>query len=131
MFKNIPNNDTYQKISEWLEIYHTTTDKLKKARLKTYIVGNMIPVVKKLARTIARRATDPIEDLIQAGSIGLLKAIEYYSKEKNDNFRVYAGYFIIGEMKHYLRDKLDTIHVPRHIQELSIRIHNFTSNLTY
>ena len=62
--------------------------------------------------------------------IGLLKAIDNYSKERNDNFRVYAGYLIIGEMKHFLRDKLSAIRVPAYIQELSVRIHNFTNSLT-
>lgn len=121
----------YEKISVWLDTYHTTEDYKKRAKLKTLIVAQMIPVVKHLAKTIARRSTDPIEDLVQAGSVGLLKAIDRYSKEKNDNFRVYAGYLIIGEMKHYLRDKLNTIRVPRHIHELCIRISNFTNTLTY
>ena len=126
----MPTSETYEKVAEWLDTYHTTEDLHIKENAKTHIVMIMIPVVKKIARTIARRATDPIEDLVQAGFIGLLKAIDRYSKEKNDNFRVYAGYLIIGEMKHYLRDKLNTIRVPRHIQELSIRIHNFTKTLT-
>ena len=121
----------YKKIAVWLDKYHAEDDYKGKAKLKTLIVANMLPVVKYLAKTIARRSTDPIEDLVQAGSVGLLKAIEKYSKEKNDNFRVYAGYLIIGEMKHFLRDKLNTIRVPRHIQELCIRINNFTNSLTY
>lgn len=128
--RNIPNNEMYEKISEWLETYHSTESEHKKANLKTLIVAQMIPVVKNIAKTIARRSTDPIEDLVQAGFIGLLKAIDHYSKEKNDNFRVYAGYLIIGEMKHFLRDQLNTIRVPRHIQELCIRINNFTQTLT-
>lgn len=130
MVKNIPSEEMYEKISEWLDIYHSTDNTHEKERVKTLIVTQMYPVIKHIARTIARRATDPIEDLTQAGFIGLLKAIDRYNKEVNDNFRVYAGYLIIGEMKHYLRDKLNTIRVPRHIQELSIRIHNFTKNLT-
>ncbi len=131
MFNNVPNNEIYVKISEWLINYHSTDSIIKKNKLKSRIVINMIPVVKKLARTIARRSYDPIDDLVQAGSIGLLKAIENFSCDPKDNFRVYAGYLIIGEMKHYLRDKLNCIHVPRYIQELSIRINSFTSNLTY
>ena len=130
MAKNIPNNETYELISEWLETYRSTDNERKKTKAKTLIVTQMIPVVKHIAKTIARRQTDPIEDLVQAGFIGLLKAIDTYSKDKNDNFRIYAGYFIIGEMKHFLRDKLNTIRVPRHIQELSIRISNFTKTLT-
>lgn len=128
--KEQPKSTIYEKISEWLDIYHSTESAEEKNKVKNLIVGKMSPVVKYIARTIARRATDPIDDLVQAGFIGLLKAIEQYSKERNDNFRVYAGYLIIGEMKHYLRDKLNTIRVPRHIQELAIRINNFTKTLT-
>ena len=130
MARNIPTNEMYEKITEWLEIYHSSADVQEKERVKTLIVTQMYPVIKHIARTIARRAYDPVEDMIQAGFIGLLKAIDRFDKEKNDNFRVYAGYLIIGEIKHYLRDKLNTIRVPRHIQELSIRIYNFTKNLT-
>ena len=132
MVINQKNNDqkTYELVAVWLEEYHTASDKYKKAKAKALIVTRMLPVIKKIARTIARRANDPIEDLVQAGCIGLLKAIESYSKDINDNFKIYAGYLIIGEIKHYLRDKLNTIRVPRHIQELSYRINSFTSTLT-
>ena len=90
----------------------------------------MLPIVKRIARTIARRSYDPIDDLVQAGCIGLLKAIDSFSFERNDNFKYYAGSLIIGEMKHYIRDKLNTIKVPRHIQELSYRINSFIGTLT-
>ena len=132
MTEQAKNNseNTYELISEWLKDYKTTDNKYKKAKAKTLIVSRMLPIIKKIARTIARRSYDPIEDLVQAGSIGLLKAIDSYSNDVNDNFKIYAGYLIIGEIKHYLRDKLNTIRVPRHIQELSIRINNFTKTLT-
>ena len=124
------SKDIYKEISNWLEIYHSQASLKEKERVKTLIVTNMYPIIKHIARTIARRSTDPIEDLVQAGFIGLLKAIDKYDVKKNDNFKVYAGYLIIGEMKHFLRDKLNMIRVPRHIQELSIRINNFMQNLT-
>lgn len=122
--------NTYSLVAQWLSEYHCATDKYKKTRLKALIVTQMLPIIKKIARTIARRSYDPIDDLVQAGSIGLLKAIDSYSKSINDNFKIYAGYLIIGEMKHYLRDKLNTIRVPRHVQELSYRINTFTRDLT-
>ena len=128
--KDISGNEYYKEIYEWLQIYHTSSDEKARENAKSLIVERMIPTVHRIARTIARRASDPIDDMIQAGCIGLLKAIDKYSYEKNDNFRVFAGYYIIGEMKHYLRDKLSAIRVPRHIQELAIRIHNFTQTLT-
>lgn len=130
MTKKISNNN-YNYLNNWIDIYHYTTNAELKSNIKARIVSEMVPIIRHIASTIARRHYDPIDDLVQAGFIGLLKSIETYSKEKNDNFRVYAGYFIIGEMKHYLRDKLYAIRVPRHIQELSIRINNFTKNLTY
>lgn len=129
MNNNNPNEDTYKKINEWLAICHSSEDIQEKEKAKTLIVTNMYPVIKYIARTIARRATDPVEDLVQAGFIGLLKAIDKYNPLINDNFRVYAGYLIIGEIKHYIRDKSSAIRVPRYIQELSIRIHNFTKDL--
>ena len=128
--KDTTEQETYELISEWLDDYHRTNDDNKQAKIKTLIVSRMLPIVKRIARTIARRSYDPIEDMVQAGSIGLLKAIDSYSSELNDNFKIYAGYLIIGEMKHYLRDKLNTIRVPRHIQELSYRINSFISTLT-
>lgn len=130
MSMDMPNSEVYGKISEWLDVYHSTDNARKKAQVKSLIVSQMVPVVKRIARTIARRSYDPVEDMIQAGFIGLLKAIDKYSKEKNDNFRVYAGYFIIGEMRHFIRDKMNLIRVPRHIQELVVRINNFTRDLS-
>ena len=131
MYKGSSNDkEIYEQIAEWLNIYHSTDSEKEKAKMRELIVEPMAPVVKNIARKIARRSTDPVEDLIQAGYVGLLKAINYYSKEKNDNFRVYAGYLIIGEIKHYIRDKSSTIRVPGHIQELAIRINNFTRDLS-
>ena len=130
MLEDRSENKTYELVNSWLIEYKSTVDKYKKAKLKALIVTRMLPIIKRIARTIARRSYDPIEDMVQAGAIGLLKAIDSFSVELNDNFKIYAGYLIIGEMKHYLRDKLNTIRVPRHIQELSYRINTFTRSLT-
>lgn len=120
----------YELIGEWLHDYHCAASQAEKTRAKALIVSRMLPIVKRIARKIARRQYDPIDDLVQAGSIGLLKAIESFSPEINDNFKFYAGSLIIGEMKHYIRDKLHTIKVPRYIQELSFRINSFIATLT-
>ncbi len=130
MVLNNNEQKTYELVSKWLEEYHLETNKYKKTKIKALIVTQMFPIIKRIAKTIARRSYDPIEDMVQAGAIGLLKAIDSYSKDINNNFKIYAGYLIIGEMKHFLRDKLNTIRVPRHIQELSYRINTFTRDLT-
>ena len=128
--QNIPDNESYEILLGLLETYHSTSDENVRDLAKARIVKKMIPVVHKIAHTIARRSYDPIEDMVQAGFIGLLKAIERFTPEKNDNFRVYAGYLIIGEIKHYLRDRLSSIRIPRYIHELAFRINNFTKDLT-
>ena len=122
--------ETYELVSSWLDEYKSTDDSNKKNRAKTLIVAKMLPIIRRIAKKIARRSYDPIEDMIQAGAIGLLKAIDSYSKSVNNNFRMYAGCLIICETKHYLRDKLGTIRVPAYVQELIFRINDFTSSLT-
>lgn len=122
--------ETYELISLWLDEYRNAKTEASKSKFKALIVTRMLPIVRRIARTIARRSYDPVEDMVQAGSIGLLKAIDGYSKDINDNFKVYAGCLIIGEMRHYLRDKLNNIKVPGHIQELAYRINSFIGTLT-
>lgn len=126
----LSEQETYELISLWLDEYKNATTNESKQKIKALIVTRMLPIVRRIARTIARRSYDPVEDLVQAGSIGLLKAIDCYSKDVNDNFKVYAGCLIIGEMRHYLRDKLNSIKVPGHIQELAYRINSFIGTLT-
>lgn len=124
------DHTNYDQIMKWLEQYKRAKNKTQKAKYKALIVTSMIPVIKRIARTIARRSYDPVEDMAQAGSMGLLKSIDAYEINSGVEFRIYAGRFIIGEMKHFLRDKMNTIRVPRHIQELVYRINTFTSALT-
>ncbi|MEI3255700.1 MAG: sigma-70 family RNA polymerase sigma factor [Candidatus Gastranaerophilaceae bacterium] len=88
-----------------------------------------MPLVKKVARTLARRSTDPVEDIIQVGSLGLIKAIRLYNPEISRNFKSYATYLITGEIRHYLRDKASMIKAPRAIQELAYRVHKMTLEL--
>ncbi|MCR5266513.1 MAG: sigma-70 family RNA polymerase sigma factor [Cyanobacteria bacterium RUI128] len=128
---NTTNDDSiYIKIQDWLSEYSDTQNVKQKKRLMNLIVVAMMPVVKKIANSIARRAEDPVEDLIQAGSIGLVKAIERYNPELCPKFRIYAGYLIVGEMQHYMRDKVALIKVPREIVELAMRIKNFVKDLS-
>ena len=89
-----------------------------------------MPIVKKVARSLARRSTDPVEDITQVGSLGLVKAIELYNPEISKNFKSYATYLITGEIRHYLRDRTTIIRAPREIKELSFRVHKLTLELT-
>ena len=69
------------------------------------------------------------EDLISVGTIGLIKAIEFYNPDISTKFKTYASYLITGEIRHYLRDKASMIKAPREIQELAFRINNYIKQL--
>ncbi|MEB3197337.1 MAG: sigma-70 family RNA polymerase sigma factor [Candidatus Sericytochromatia bacterium] len=100
------------------------------AREKQRLVEDFLPLVKKIARGLARRSTDPVEDLIQVGSIGLLEAINRYETGHNTEFKTYAVHFITGHIRHYLRDRQNLLRGPRVLQELSYRLSQVTNRLT-
>lgn len=119
----------FQEVAQWLDEYQNLTSHKSKTQLQNLIAIACIPLVKKVARTLARRSTDPVEDIIQVGSVGLLKAIRLYNPQISKNFKTYATYLITGEIRHYLRDKASMIKAPRAIQELAYRVHRMTMEL--
>lgn len=101
-----------------------------KSQDKEALVREFLPLVKKIARGLARRSTDPVEDLIQVGSIGLLEAIDRYETGHNTEFKTYAVHFITGHIRHYLRDRQNLLRGPRVLQELSYRLSQMTAKMT-
>jgi RNA polymerase sigma factor (sigma-70 family) len=117
------SSDTNTKPSK-PKFYATLSNKDKEK-----LVNEFLPLVKKIARGLARRATDPVDDLIQVGSIGLLEAIDRYEMGHNTAFKTYAVHFITGHIRHYLRDRQTLLRGPRALQELSYRLNQVTSRL--
>jgi len=95
------------------------------------LVLEYLPLVRKIARGLARRSTDPIEDLIQVGSIGLLEAIDRYEYGHNTEFKTFAVHYITGHIRHYLRDRQSLMRGPRALQELSYRLSQVTMALSH
>lgn len=126
----ISQDENFAQIHEWLITYKNSNDKKLKKQLQNLIVVASMPFVKRIACGLARRSTDPVDDLIQVGSVGLIKAIELYNPEMGTKFKTYATYLITGEIRHYLRDKASMIKAPREIQELAFRINCVIKQLT-
>lgn len=122
-------DESFVHIDEWILSYKETDDKKIRKQLQNLIVVAAMPFVKRIACGIARRATDPVDDLIQVGAVGLIKAIDLYKPGIGTRFKTYATYLITGEMRHYLRDKASMIKAPREIQELAYRINNVMKQL--
>ena len=87
-----------------------------------------LPRVQFLAKRFADRG-EPLEDLVQVGSVGLLKAIDRFSLEREVAFSTYATPTIVGEIKRHFRDRGWSVRVPRRLQELSLKLGKATSRL--
>jgi RNA polymerase sigma-B factor len=88
-----------------------------------------LPLVEYLARRFKDRG-EPLDDLVQVGSVGLLKAIDRFELERGVEFSTYATPTIVGELKRYFRDKGWAVRVPRRLQELSLRMNKLVAQLT-
>jgi len=82
------------------------------------------PLVKSIARKYITSG-EPQKDLEQLGYIGLINAINLFNRQKNVKFETYASWFISGEIRHYIRDKHQTIRIPHWIIELNRKINKF------
>jgi RNA polymerase sigma-B factor len=88
-----------------------------------------MPLVEALARRHDRRGTEH-EDLVQAGSIGLLNAIERYDPKRGEEFVAFAVPTIAGEIKRHIRDRTGTVRLPRRLHEARERLPAARNELT-
>lgn len=93
------------------------------------LITRYLPLVKSLARRFASRGQS-VEDLIQVGSIGLIKAIDRFDLERGVELSTYATPTILGEIKRYFRDKGWAVKVPRALQDLNVRLNRIMEQLT-
>ena len=86
-------------------------------RARERVIEEQMPLVEFLARKFAGRG-EPLDDLVQVGSVGLIKAVDRFDLERKIEFSTYATPNILGEIKRYFRDKGWSMRVPRGLQEL-------------
>ncbi len=84
--------------------------------LKDQIMVQYTPLVERAARKF--KGLEPTEDLVQVGYMGLLNALTKFDPDAGVRFNTYATYLVQGEIKHYLRDRAQTIRQPAWLQEL-------------
>ncbi len=88
-----------------------------------------LSLVEHCARRFRNRG-EPYEDLVQVGTIGLIKAVDRFETDRGVEFSTYATPTVIGEIKRHFRDKGWAIRVPRRLQELRMQIGGATGELT-
>jgi RNA polymerase sigma-B factor len=93
------------------------------------LVTRFLPLARQLARRYGS-AGEPIDDLIQVASVGLVKAIDRYELDRGTAFSSFAVPTILGEIKRHFRDAGWTVRVPRAIQERRIKVNRAIPALT-
>lgn len=119
----------FEKIDKMISEYVNSQEEKEKKNIENDIIVEAMPLVRKIASHLARRSTDPTEDILQVGILGLIKAVKMFDPAKSNNFKTYATYFITGEIRHYLRDKVSVIKAPREIYELAYRVNKVIHEL--
>ncbi len=100
------------------------------ADAKDEMVRLNMPLVEHVVRRFLDRG-ESRDDLVQVGSIGLLKSIDRFELDRGVEFSTYATPTIVGEIKRHFRDKGWSVRVPRRLQELRISISSTTESLSH
>jgi RNA polymerase sigma-B factor len=109
-----------------LAVDHEFTEQLEAYRAgdvdaRERMVERYLPLVRSVASRYAGRG-EPLEDLVQVGSIGLVLALERFDLERGTKFTTYAVPTIVGEIQRHFRDRAWAVHVPRRMKEQSLRV---------
>ncbi len=109
---------------ELLHRYHVDGD--RKARQE--LAERMLPYVRRIARRYANRG-ESLDDLVQVGCVGLLKAIDRFDISRGVQLRTFAEPNVTGEIRRHFRDHGWSVHMPRDLQELNAGIVRETERL--
>ena len=108
-----------------LRRYHEQGD----LQAREELIEQYMSLVRSLARRYSYRG-EQLEDLVQIGAIGLIKAIDRFDLDRGVELTTYATPNIIGEIKRHFRDKGWSVRVPRGLQELNVRLSRLIERLT-
>jgi RNA polymerase sigma-B factor len=108
-----------------LRRYHEDGD----LQAREQLIEQYMSLVRSLARRYSYRG-EQLEDLVQIGAIGLIKAIDRFDLERGVELTTYATPNIIGEIKRHFRDKGWSVRVPRGLQELTVQLSRLVEQLT-
>jgi RNA polymerase sigma-B factor len=100
-----------------------------RSTLRARAIEAWLPLARHLAQRFNGRG-EPVDDLFQIATIGLIKAIDRFDPEYGNDFAAYAVPTIVGEIKRHFRDRTWDIRVPRRLQELKLDINEATSTLS-
>ncbi|WP_030559833.1 RNA polymerase sigma factor SigF [Streptomyces aureocirculatus] len=98
-------------------------------RVRGALIEANLPLVRYAAARFRSR-NEPMEDVVQVGTIGLINAIDRFDPDRGVQFPTFAMPTVVGEIKRYFRDNVRTVHVPRRLHELWVQVTGATEDLT-
>ncbi|RLV01616.1 B/F/G family RNA polymerase sigma-70 factor [Streptomyces griseocarneus] len=99
------------------------------ARVRAALIEANLPLVRYAAARFRSR-NEPMEDVVQVGTIGLINAIDRFDPDRGVQFPTFAMPTVVGEIKRYFRDNVRTVHVPRRLHELWVQVNGASEDLT-
>lgn len=97
--------------------------------LRDALVERYLPLARQLARRY-QRPEEPLDDLMQVASLGLVKAVDRFDATREVAFSSYAVPTILGEIKRHFRDRTWSVRVPRDLQEMALKVERAVGELT-
>jgi RNA polymerase sigma-B factor len=97
--------------------------------LREALVERYLPLARQLARRY-QRPDEPMDDLVQVASLGLVKAVDRFDASRQVAFSSYAVPTILGEIKRHFRDRTWSVRVPRDLQELALKVERVAGDMT-
>ena len=120
----------YGHLSPLLERYSTLDpDDPEREKLRDELVRGFLPVAQHIARRFSNRG-EPLDDLVQVATVGLINAIDRYSPERGSDFFSFAVPTISGEVRRHFRDLGWSMRVPRRLKDLHVSINGAVSELS-
>ena len=108
------------RIEPQRDVYELFRDR-ETAGVRDELIERYIPLAESLARRY-QHSGQPLDDLVQIASIGLLKAVDRFDSDRGVTFESYAIPTILGELKRYHRDQGWSVRMPRRLQEHTLLI---------
>jgi RNA polymerase sigma-B factor len=99
-------------------------------RIRDLLVERYMPLARRLAHRY-QHTDEPIDDLVQVATIGLIKAVDRFDSSRQVMFSSYAVPTILGELKRHFRDRTWSVRVPRDLQELALRVDQTVTRLSH
>nr|WP_323446651.1 RNA polymerase sigma factor SigF [Streptomyces sp. YSPA8] len=115
--------------AKFVELRELPDGSPERAELRNQLVRMHLPLVEHLARRFRNRG-EPLDDLTQVATIGLIKSVDRFDPERGVEFSTYATPTVVGEIKRHFRDKGWAVRVPRRLQELRLALTTATAELS-